>query len=274
VKGLQRKDKVIAIVPAAGLGKRFGPGTNKPFQSLSGKPIIVWPLEILDAVVEVAEIIPVLKMEDMEYGLKIFEKYGISKIKRIAPGGKERQDSVYNGLKLIEDKNCLVLIHDGVRPLIERDLIEKMIKELLTPSFKSPSAPARRTAGGPLFQRGERGDSKGFKGFDGVTLGIPLKDTIKEVQSSEFRVQSEIIIKKTLNRNVLWAIQTPQVFPYKNILTAYERAMKEGFYSTDDAALIERYGGKIKVVMGSYKNIKITTPEDLAIAEFFLTRKD
>ena len=234
MKGLQRQEKVVAIVPAAGLGKRFGPGTNKPFQSLSGKPIIVWSLEILEAVVEVVEIIPVLKTEDMEYGLKGFEKYGLSKIKRIAPGGKGRQDSVYNGLKLIEDKNCIVLIHDGVRPLIERDLIERTIKEL--------------------------------KDCDGVALGVPLKDTIKEAEGG--------IIKKTLRRDSLWAIQTPQIFPYKNILTAYDRAMKEGFYSTDDAALIERYGGKIKVVMGSYKNIKITTPEDLAIAEFLLTRKD
>ncbi len=261
-------------MPAAGLGKRFGPGTNKPFQSLSGKPIIVWSLEILEAVVDIAEIIPVLKNEDMEQGAKVFEENSLSKIKKIAPGGRERQDSVYNGLKLIEDKNCLVLIHDGVRPLIERDLIEKMIKELLTPFFKSPSAPARRTAGGPLFQRGEWGDSKGFKGFDGVAPGVPLRDTIKEVQSSEYRVQSEVIIKKTLNRNILWAIQTPQVFPYNSLFTAYEKAMKEGFYSTDDAALVERYGGRIKVVMGSYKNIKITTPEDLAIAEFLISKKD
>ncbi len=247
MKKPQSQNKVVAIVPAAGLGKRFGHGTNKPFQSLGGNPIIVWSLEILGAVVEVAEIIPVLKMEDMEHGLKVFEKYGLSKIKRIAAGGKERQNSVYNALRLIRDKNCIVLIHDGVRPLIEKDLIEKAI--------------------------GEWGDSGRFKGFDGVALGIPLKDTIKEVQSSEFRVPSEIIIKKTLNRHVLWAIQTPQVFPYKNILTAYEKAMKEGFYSTDDAALVERYGGKIKVVMGSYKNIKITTPEDLNIAEFLLRNK-
>ncbi len=107
---------------------------------------------------------------------------------------------------------------------------------------------------------------KELKDCDGVALGVPLKDTIKEAEDG--------IIKKTLRRDSLWAIQTPQIFPYKNILTAYERAMKEGFYSTDDAALIERYGGKIKVVMGSYKNIKITTPEDLAIAEFLLSRKD
>lgn len=248
LKGLQ--EKVVAIVPAAGMGKRFGPGTNKPFKSLMGKPLIVWSLETLESVVEVSEIIPVLKLEDMLYGKKLFEEYGLSKIKRIAPGGNERQDSVYNGLKLIDNRNCIVLIHDGVRPLIEKNLIEKAIKELLPP----PAPPLVKGAG------------RGFKGFDGVAIGVPLKDTIKEAENG--------IIKKTLRRDSLWAIQTPQVFSYKNILAAYKRAMKERFYSTDDAALVEKYGGKIKVVMGSYKNIKITTPEDLAIAEFLLSRRE
>jgi 2-C-methyl-D-erythritol 4-phosphate cytidylyltransferase len=257
MKGLQRKEKVIAIVPAAGLGRRFGHGTNKPFQNLGGKPIIIWSLETLESVNEIVDIIPVLKVEDMEYGQKVFEEYSLSKIKKIAPGGRERQDSVYNGLKLIDDKNCMVFIHDGVRPLIEKLLIEEVIKELLTAPLKSHSA--------LLFQKGGRGDFKGFKGFDGVALGVPLKDTIKEAENG--------IIKKTLRRDSLWAIQTPQVFHYRNILEAYEKAMKEGFYSTDDAALMERYGGKIKVVMGSYRNIKITTPEDLAIAELFLSKK-
>jgi 2-C-methyl-D-erythritol 4-phosphate cytidylyltransferase len=257
MKGLQRKEKVIAIVPAAGLGRRFGHGTNKPFQNLGGKPIIIWSLETLESVNEIVDIIPVLKVEDMEYGQKVFEEYSLSKIKKIAPGGRERQDSVYNGLKLIDDKNCMVLIHDGVRPLIEKLLIEEVIKELLTAPLKFSSA--------PLFEKGGRGDLRGFKGFDGVALGVPLKDTIKEAENG--------IIKKTLRRDSLWAIQTPQAFHYRNILTAYEKAMKEGFYSTDDAALMERYGGKIKVVMGSYGNIKITTPEDLAIAELFLSKK-
>jgi 2-C-methyl-D-erythritol 4-phosphate cytidylyltransferase len=250
VKGPQRQVRVIAIVPAAGLGKRFGFGTNKPFQSLGGKPIIVWSLEILEAVVDIVEIIPVLKNEDMEHGMKIFEEYGYSKIKRVAPGGEERQDSVFNGLRLIEDKKCIVLIHDGVRPLIEKDLIEKAIKELLISSA-------------PLL---EKGGEEGFSGFDGIVLGVPLKDTIK--------VAEDGIIKKTLRRDSLWAIQTPQVFPFRNIFSAYERSMKEGFYSTDDAAIIERYGGKIKILMGSYRNIKITTPEDLSIAESLLSRRD
>jgi 2-C-methyl-D-erythritol 4-phosphate cytidylyltransferase len=249
MKGL--REKVVAVVPAAGMGKRFGPGTNKPFKSLMGKPLIVWSLETLESVVEVSEIIPVLKLEDMSYGKKLFEEYGLSKIKRLAPGGKERQDSVYNGLKLIDNRNCIVLIHDGVRPFIEKDLIEKAIKALLTPP--APEAEAK-------------GGEEKFKGFDGVAVGVPLKDTIKEAENG--------IIKKTLRRDSLWAIQTPQVFSYKNILAAYKRAMKERFYSTDDAALVEKYGGKIKIVMGSYKNIKITTPEDLAIAEFLLSRRE
>lgn len=243
------KNKVIAIVPAAGLGKRFGQGSNKPFQTLKGKPLLVWSLEIFEAIDEIVEIIPVLKEEERESGQKVFEDYNLSKIKRIAPGGKERQDSVYNGLKLIEDKKCIVLIHDGARPLIEKHLIQEAIKEISIPSA-------------PFFIKGS---DEGLNDCDGVVLGVPLKDTIKEAEAG--------IIKKTLRRDALWAIQTPQVFPYNIILRAYEKAMNENFYSTDDAALVERYGGKVKVIIGSYKNIKITTPEDLAIAEFLLSKK-
>ena len=241
VKGSQRQEKVIAVVPAAGKGKRFGPDTNKPFHPLISNPLIIWSLKALENVIDIVEIIPVLKVEDMEHGRNVFEEYGLSKIKRIAPGGKKRQDSVYNGLKLIENTNCIVLIHDGVRPLIEKPLIEDMIKQM-----------------SEILQKKEQ--------CDGIVLGVPLKDTIK--------VAEDGIIKKTLTRDSLLAIQTPQVFPYSTIFSAYERAMKEGFYSTDDAAIVERYGGKIKIVMGSYRNIKITTPEDLAIAEILLSRRD
>lgn len=243
MKGSYKKERVVAIVPAAGLGKRFGSGTNKAFQTLQGKPLVIWSLQILETVTDIVEIIPVLKVEEMERGRMLFEEYGLTKVDRIARGGKERQDSVYNGLKLIEDKNCIVLIHDGVRPLIEKKLIENAIKELSNSSV-SPA---------------EKGNEQGA---EGVILGVPLKDTIKEVGDG--------IIRKTLKRGSLWAIQTPQVFTYKNILYAYDSAMNKGFYSTDDAALLEQYGGKIKVIMGSYRNIKITTPEDILIAEALL----
>ena len=232
--------KVIAIVPSAGLGRRFGSDANKPFQILGGKPLVVWALEALESVDAIEEIIPVLRKEDVERGIEVFRSYNISKTKRVAAGGKERQDSVYNGLKLIGDKNCIVLIHDGVRPFIEKDLIEKVIKELL------------------------KGGKGGLKSFDGVVLGVPVKDTIKEAGSG--------IIRRTIKRDSLWAIQTPQVFPYKKISAAYKKSIKEGFYSTDDAALMERYGGKIKVIMGSYSNIKITTPDDLIFAEYLISK--
>ena len=159
MKAIHKHTKVIAIVPAAGMGKRFGPGTKKPFQDLSGKPLIVWSLEALESVHEIEEIIPVLMKEDMEYGQRVFEDYRLRKVKKIAPGGKERQDSVYNGLRLIDDKKSIVLIHDGVRPLIEKELIEKAVMELQTSHETS-------------VKEGE--------GFDGVVLGVPVKDTIKE----------------------------------------------------------------------------------------------
>jgi 2-C-methyl-D-erythritol 4-phosphate cytidylyltransferase len=227
---LTMKNTVTAIVPAAGVGKRFGGGTNKPLVNLCDKPLIIWTLQTLDALPEIKEIIPVLKEEDMEYAVELFEQHSMPKIKRIAPGGKERQDSVSHGLNLIDDKRCIVLIHDGVRPLIEPSVITNAVKQLTE--------------------------------CDGVVVGVPVKDTVKEVVDGD--------VQQTLKRDVLWAIQTPQIFRYETIYRAYEKAGKESFYSTDDSALVERYGGKIKVVMGSYTNIKITTPEDLMIAELFV----
>jgi 2-C-methyl-D-erythritol 4-phosphate cytidylyltransferase len=240
MKKVQTKNKVVAIVPASGIGKRFGHGTHKTFFNFNGKPLIIWALETLESVEEIVEIIPVLKIDDMEKGTKLFEEYGLSKIKKISPGGKERQDSVYNGLKLIKDENSIILIHDGVRPLVERFLVEEIIRQMLL-----------------ILQNKER--------YDGVILGVPLKDTIKESENG--------LVKKTLKRDSLWAIQTPQIFPYNTIISAYKKAMEERFYSTDDAGLVERYGGMVKIIMGSYRNIKITTPEDLAIAENFCQKE-
>jgi 2-C-methyl-D-erythritol 4-phosphate cytidylyltransferase len=248
--------KVVAIVPAAGLGKRFGPGTNKPFQPLGGKPLLVWSLEALSAVPAIGEIIPVLKAEDMEYSKRFFDAYGLSKVKRIAPGGRERQDSVLKGLDMVEDENSVVVIHDGVRPLVEKDLIENALKELLILLHPIEKSGKERPV--------SKSSKKGLAGIDGIVLGVPLKDTIKEAEDG--------IITKTLKRGSLWAIQTPQIFPYKTISSAYSSTMKEGFYSTDDSALVERCGGRVKIIMGSYRNIKITTPEDLGFAEFLISR--
>jgi 2-C-methyl-D-erythritol 4-phosphate cytidylyltransferase len=224
------KDRIVAIVPSAGIGKRFGDKTRKTFVALGEKPLLLWAIETLNAAPEIKEIIPVIKEEDMEYAIELFEKHAIPKVKRIAPGGRERQDSVYHGLNLIDDKKCIVLVHDGVRPLIE-------------PAFIGAAA-------------------RQLKGCDGVVVGVPVKDTIKEASAGE--------VKVTLARERLWAVQTPQLFPWETIREAYDRAMKESFYSTDDSALVEKYGGRVRIVMGSYTNIKVTTPEDLEIAELFL----
>lgn len=238
--------KVIAIVPAAGLGKRFGQDNNKTFQALLDKPIVIWALEALECVDDIEEIIPVFKKDDMEQGLALIERFRISKVKRVAPGGKERQDSVFNGLNLVGKKANLVLIHDGVRPLIEKSVIEESIKQLKDCDC------------------------------DGVIVGVPPKDTIKEARGQVSGVRclgKDIVVKKTLNRNVLRAIQTPQVFKYSALMQAYKKAMAEKFYSTDDSAIVEKYGGKVKVIMGSYTNIKVTTPEDIAIAEMLLSKR-
>ncbi len=224
------KGRIIAIVPSAGMGKRFGEGRNKTFAALGGRPLVLWPLETLNSMPEVKEIIPVIKEADMEYTLDLLEKSAIPKVKRIAPGGKERQDSVYHGLNLVDDRKCIVLVHDGARPLIEPSVISSAARQL--------------------------------KDCDGVVVGVPVKDTIKEAVDGE--------VTRTLNREKLWAVQTPQIFHFETIYGAYSKAAKESFYSTDDSALVEKYGGKVKVVMGSYMNIKVTTPEDLMIAELFL----
>jgi 2-C-methyl-D-erythritol 4-phosphate cytidylyltransferase len=225
--------KVIAIVPAAGIGRRLGPGSNKAFHIILGRPLIVWAIEVLERTEDIDEIIPVLKESDMEGGLKVFDQYNFSKVRRVVQGGNQRQDSVYNGLRNIGVKPGIVLIHDGVRPLVEREKVKEAIHAL--------------------------------GGYDGVILGVPVKDTVKHVENG--------MVSTTLRRDTLWAIQTPQVFLHDSLMAAYETAMEKTIYGTDDASLVERVGGKVKVVMGSYANIKITTPEDIPLAEFLLRQK-
>jgi len=222
--------KAVAIVPSAGLSRRFGKGRNKPFETLGGKPVLIWALEALEKMPEISEIIPVLKEADVQAGSVIFRDYKLTKVRRIAQGGKERQDSVYSGLCVMQGSASVVLIHDGARPFLEPRTVQRALGAL--------------------------------SGCDGVVIGVPPKDTIKEIEGA--------LIRQTLKRDTLIAVQTPQIFFYQPLFDAYERAMKESFYATDDAALVERNGGRIRVVQGEYTNIKITTPEDLVIAEAFL----
>ena len=247
------KTNVIAIVPSAGLGKRFNPSAKKIFAHIAGIPVFIYTLKRLQEIKSITEIIPVLREEDFRKGLKLIKSYKINKVKQIARGGQERQDSVYNALCLIENNppvppfdkrglrgdckkgkkqnGCLILIHDGVRPLVFAELIKRLLNEI--------------------------------KGVNGVIPGLPVKETLKEINNRGY-------VLSTVKREKYWAIQTPQVFQYKIIKKAYDRAYKDGFYATDDAALVERIEGKIKIIAGSPFNIKITAPEDLKMAESFL----
>lgn len=233
VKSKTNKNKIAAVVPAAGLGRRFGTGKNKPMYELLGRPLVVWVLDAIQLVEEVSEIVLVVKEADMEIAHDLAERYKFAKVRRIVPGGKERQDSVYNGLRALDEDTFTVVIHDGARPLVDGRLIKYSLACL--------------------------------EGFDGVVAGVPVKDTIKSVKDKA------LIVNETLDRSTLWAIQTPQTFNYAKIMEAHRLARTEGFYATDDAALIERCGGSIRIIEGSYQNLKITTMEDISIAEKYLS---
>jgi 2-C-methyl-D-erythritol 4-phosphate cytidylyltransferase len=184
---------------------------------------------------EIDEIIPILSEEDMETCLKdVIEAFHITKVRTLVVGGKERHDSVYCGLKKTDKDTAVILVHDGVRPFVTPDLIRACVE---------------------AARKGEC-----------VTLGVPLKDTIKEVDGKG-------IVRQTLERSRLWAIQTPQAFPAKVLRKAYDESYKKKVYGTDDATLVERAGNRIRVIMGSYENIKITTAEDLLFAEEILKRR-
>lgn len=234
--------KVIAVIPAAGLGKRFGQDNRKTFHMLSGKPVVAHVLEAFQKCCIIDEIIPVFRADELPEGHEIVKSFGITKAESVVAGGHERQDSVYNALKAISDDDAVVAIHDGARPLITQEVIERCIA--------------------------------GLKECDGVIAAVPVKDTIKEAvsgrQSAVNSTEEQVIAARTLDRSVLWSVQTPQVFVCGKIKDAYKKAFDEGFYATDDAAVLERYGGKVRIVMGSYKNIKITTAEDIPLAEALL----
>lgn len=227
--------KVTALIPAAGMGRRMGRTVAKQFLPLGDKPMLAHTLLAFQRASEIDEIIPILSKEDMESCLRdIIEQYHITKVKTLVVGGKERQDSVMNGLNKLEKDASIVLVHDGVRPFVTHEMIKESIDHA---------------------RKGEC-----------VAVGVPLKDTIKEVDDKQ-------MVRNTLERSRLWAIQTPQTFPLKILKRAYEESYKRNAHGTDDAMLVERAGGKVRVIMGSYENIKITTPEDLILAEEILKRR-
>ncbi len=227
--------KVTALIPAAGMGRRMGRAVAKQFLPLGDKPMLAHTLLAFQRSTDVDEIIPILSEDDMEHCLQdVIEAFHITKVKTLVVGGKERQDSVYNGIGKLAKDAAVVLVHDGVRPFVTAEMIKECVDHA---------------------RKGEC-----------VAVGVPLKDTIKEVDDSGS-------VRRTLERSRLWAIQTPQAFPAKVLKKAYEECYKKKFNATDDATLAERAGNRVRVLMGSYENIKITTPEDLILAEEILKRR-
>jgi len=223
--------RVTAIVLAAGKGLRFKSKIPNPLAQVNAKPLVIYALEVLGNHPDIAEIILVANQDNLKVIENKIRQHRIRKIDKIVLGGKRRQDSVRNALGFINPDRELVLIHDAVRPLINRQIVSRVIKE----ARKSKAA----------------------------IVGVPVKATIKSVGRG-------LTVDKTLNRESLWEIQTPQVFSRELILEAYKKFGNMAV--TDDASLVERLGRKVKMVMGSYANIKITTPEDLAIAQAIRNR--
>ena len=229
--------KTVAIVLAAGRGKRMQSDVAKQYMLVKGKPVLYYSLKAFeDSVAD--EIILVTAESEITYCKEeIVERYGFHKVVKIVAGGKERYHSVYNGLKACEDAE-VVLIHDGARPFVDNDIIVRNINMV--------------------------------KEYGACVTGMPVKDTIKIADENGF-------VKETPRRDLIWMIQTPQTFRYELIKKSYDSFFEKeeencNRYSvTDDSMMAEIFGGlKVKLVEGSYNNVKITTPEDMMLAETIL----
>ena len=229
--------KSVAIVLAAGQGKRMNSTVKKQYLLIEGKPVLYYALQAFEESF-VDEVILVTQEEDIQYcKTEIVEKYHFNKVTQIVAGGKERYHSVANGLKRI-DKDSVVFIHDGARPFITQEILERA--------------------------------KQAVNEFGACVVGMPVKDTIRIINS-------EGLAESTPNRQRVWAMQTPQAFKGEIICECYQRLIEQekeilqkGIQITDDAMVVELFADiPIKIIEGDYKNIKITTPEDIQIAESF-----
>ncbi len=228
-----QKKKCTAIVLAAGQGKRMGTKVQKQYLEIDGKPVLYYSLYTFEQSEVIDEVVLVVGEEQVEYCYnEIVLKYDFNKVKTIVEGGKERYHSVWNGLQEVDDEGY-IFIHDGARPFVDEEILKRAYEDVQI--CKS------------------------------CVVGMPVKDTIKLADSDGF-------VNETPERSLVWMIQTPQVFETKLVKEAYSLLMKQKeIQVTDDAMVVERMlGHKVKLTMGSYENIKITTPEDLSIAEIFV----
>ena len=231
------REKNTAIILAAGRGRRMQSAVQKQYLLLQGKPVLYYSLKTFETCSFIDEIVLVTQKEEIDYCQKeIVEKYGFRKVTKIVAGGAERYLSVYEGLKQVGDNGC-VYIHDGACPFVNEEILERI--------------------------------RDGVVKYQACVAAMPVKDTIKIAGEDAFA-------KETPNRKYVWMVQTPQAFSSSLIKNAYQKLMDQKIDAvTDDAMVLETVEGKkVKLVEGSYRNIKITTPEDLDIAELFLKSKN
>ena len=231
--------KTAAIVLAAGSGSRMRSNIKKQYMEINEKPLIYYALKAFeDSFTD--EVVLVVSPGDIDYcKAEIVDKYGFTKVKRIVEGGAERYDSVRLGLHAVSDDTDYVMIHDGARPFVTEDIMQRSID----------AAKENRAC----------------------VVGMPVKDTIKISDADGFSVQ-------TPDRKTLWMIQTPQTFEYSLIRKLYDKLEEDkeeikakGINITDDAMVVETFSDvKVKLVEGSYNNIKVTTPEDIGFAQAIL----
>lgn len=231
------KEKITAVVLAAGQGRRMESRIQKQYMEVNGRPLITYALAAFEKSA-VDEIVLVVGKGEEEYCRReVIGRYGFSRISAVVEGGKERYHSVYEGLKAAEDAS-LVLIHDGARPCVTEEIIGAAIE--------------------------------GARTYGACVIGMPVKDTVKVADAEGFS-------SETPDRRFLWQIQTPQAFSYKLIRNAYDRLFESEENQTgvtDDAMVVESMTAeKVKLIRGSYENMKVTTPEDIAVAEVFLKRQ-
>ncbi|MCA9407051.1 MAG: 2-C-methyl-D-erythritol 4-phosphate cytidylyltransferase [Candidatus Omnitrophica bacterium] len=225
--------KVEVIVLSAGIGTRFNSKTPKPLIPLNGQPLITYSLDIFQQCSFVNTVTLVIHSDYREEYEHVVNEYKLDKVKNIIPGGMTRSESVKEGLKKLSPNTEIVVIHDGARPFITQDMVKGLLE---------------------ACQR-----------HQAVITATPVKPTIKRVN------REEMTVKETLNREELWEVQTPQVFARELLEKAHNEAENQN--PTDDAYLVEQLGIKVKILPGDYRNIKVTTVEDLVIAQALLNLK-
>jgi 2-C-methyl-D-erythritol 4-phosphate cytidylyltransferase len=233
-------NRVTAILPAAGLGTRMGAETRKQFLELDGVPILIFTLRRLATCPAITDFVIATRAEEVDSVAARIAQENLDRPVHVVRGGDTRQDSVASALTEVPADADLILVHDAVRPLVTRDQIERVIAEALS--------------------------------CDAAILGVPAMDTVKEVKRAtpQGGAADVALVTATIPRERVVLAQTPQVFRTSLLLEAFARARQDGVSASDEAGLIERMGRDVHVVAGSERNLKITRPGDMQLAEFYL----